>query len=169
VQYLEDIDFVVAGLDSDGNAIFIDPPRRPSHVVGDALETTFFWSARPPLRFPDEMGGESRGVAEMAPGESRFGLVCFPPRSAGKLDLRDARPGSEYDPPDMDRAMHATETIDYEVILSGKVDFKLSNGDMRTLTAGTCLVVTGAMHAWSNPYDEPCIVSFVAVRIGRNG
>jgi hypothetical protein len=59
--------------------------------------------------------------------------------------------------------MHATETIDYEIILSGKIDFVLPGNQRRTLETGDLLVVTGAPHAWDNPYAEDCV--FLGVTI----
>lgn len=46
--------------------------------------------------------------------------------------------------------MHATDSIDYEVVLSGKVDMELPGGKVRTLKPGDLLVMGGVPHAWKN-------------------
>jgi quercetin dioxygenase-like cupin family protein len=63
--------------------------------------------------------------------------------------------------------MHQTDTMDYEVILSGKVDIELPGGQSRTLKAGSMLVIAGVPHAWKNPYDEDCVYALVLVGARR--
>jgi hypothetical protein len=63
--------------------------------------------------------------------------------------------------------MHRSDTIDYEVIISGRVDIELGSGEVRTLVSGSCLVMGGAMHAWNNRYDEACL--YAAIMVGGAG
>ena len=63
-------------------------------------------------------------------------------------------------------AMHASDTIDYNIVLSGKIDLELPSGKVHTLVPGDLLVMAGVPHAWKNRYDEDCI--FLAVTIGYN-
>jgi quercetin dioxygenase-like cupin family protein len=63
-------------------------------------------------------------------------------------------------------ALHQSDIIDYEMILSGKIDIVLETGERRTLTAGSYLVMAGIMHAWENRYDEACV--YAAVGVGAN-
>jgi len=96
------------------------------------------------------------------PGGSTFGIVCYAPNSAGKFDeaQRAAMGSNEVH----DDGMHKTESVDYDVVISGKIDVYLDGGEMRTLSQGSMIVMAGANHSWQNPYDEPCI--FATVNLG---
>jgi mannose-6-phosphate isomerase-like protein (cupin superfamily) len=56
--------------------------------------------------------------------------------------------------------MHATDTIDYLVILSGRVTLVLEEGEA-DLGPGDLVVDRGVLHGWRNPHDEPCIAAVV--------
>lgn len=98
------------------------------------------------------------------PNGSTFGVMCFPARSAGKLDAATASQWRDVD--ESDPAMHATRTTDYDIVISGKVDVELPGGKVQTLVPGDLLVMTGVPHAWKNPYDEDCL--WIAVIVGFN-
>jgi mannose-6-phosphate isomerase-like protein (cupin superfamily) len=51
--------------------------------------------------------------------------------------------------------MHATETIDCLVIVSGQVELILEKGST-ILDSGDCLVQRGTQHRWRVIGDEPC-------------
>jgi hypothetical protein len=161
-DYLKDIDVVVAGRDSDGNPCFVDPGEPVRYTVPGAVEAAYVWSTQGVPDFSDGIGAPPSDMSFPGPGGSKFGLMCFPPHSAGKLsvskDIADVN--------DDEAGMHQSDTIDYEVILSGKVDIVLPGGQRRTLTAGSCLIMGGVMHAWENIYDDPCI--YAAIVIGAN-
>ncbi|MDB5724052.1 MAG: hypothetical protein JWQ16_806 [Novosphingobium sp.] len=56
--------------------------------------------------------------------------------------------------------MHATDTIDYLVILQGRVTLVLEEGEAE-LGAGDLVVDRGVLHGWRNPHDEPCVAAVV--------
>lgn len=58
--------------------------------------------------------------------------------------------------------MHATDTIDYLVILSGRVTLVTENGEA-DLGPGDFVVDRGVVHGWRNDHDEPCVA--VAVNL----
>jgi len=51
--------------------------------------------------------------------------------------------------------MHATDTIDFEVVLEGTVVLELDDGSERTLHAGDTVVQNGTRHRWKNPGNTP--------------
>jgi quercetin dioxygenase-like cupin family protein len=63
-------------------------------------------------------------------------------------------------PPGGGSPMHATDTIDYIVVVSGEVVFITETGETR-LRAGDVLVDRGSMHAWRNDNDRPCRIMTV--------
>jgi hypothetical protein len=160
----QDFTVVVAAEDDDGNAVFIDTPVKPAvlHVPG-AVEAAWYWAVDGGHQIQN-FGGPAESVRTATVDGSTFGIVRFPARSAGKLDVgatgtEGAESGHGNDP-----GMHATDTIDYELILSGQIDLVLPGGATRTLKAGDMVVKSGAAHAWKNPYDEDCM--YVSVTIG---
>jgi len=64
-----------------------------------------------------------------------------------------------------DPAMHATDTVDYTVILEGEIWAKLENGEV-LLRPGDAIVQRGTNHAWENRGDVSC--RFVAVLVGAH-
>jgi quercetin dioxygenase-like cupin family protein len=110
-------------------------------------------------------GAIPKTLALAGPNGSTLGVVRYAANSAGKGDV--GATGLEMESGhDGDAAMHSSETIDYEVVLSGKIDLELPGGKVRTLVPGDLLVLAGVPHAWKNPYDEDCI--FLAVTLGYN-
>jgi len=62
-------------------------------------------------------------------------------------------PGAEF-------SMHHTDTVDFDIILSGSVELVLDDG-VHPLAAGDCVVVTGVDHAWRAGPDG-CRLTVVA-------
>jgi quercetin dioxygenase-like cupin family protein len=58
-------------------------------------------------------------------------------------------------PPGVEAPMHATDTIDSVVIVSGEVVFVTETGET-TLRAGDVLVDRGIVHGWRNDGAAPC-------------
>ena len=73
-------------------------------------------------------------------------------------------PGSNFAicefPPNPKEIMHATDTIDYLVILSGKVTLVLEEGEAE-LGLGDFIVDRGVLHGWRNPHGERCVAAVV--------
>lgn len=162
---VQDFKLVVAARNPDGSVSFIDHHRPFVGEQEGVVEAAWFWSVERSHSL-NAYGGPAKVLATAGKGGSTFGLMRFPARSAGKkMDVAATSPDSvaEVIDPD-DPSMHATQTIDYEIILSGKVDFVVPGGDKRTLQVGDLIVVVGAAHSWQNPYDEDCI--YAAVTIG---
>lgn len=51
--------------------------------------------------------------------------------------------------------MHATDTLDYLVVVSGEVTLITETGEV-LLKAGDVLVDRGVMHGWRNDTDRTC-------------
>ncbi len=58
-------------------------------------------------------------------------------------------------PPGQGSPMHATDTIDYLVVVAGEITFITETGET-LLRAGDVLVDRGSMHAWRNDGDQTC-------------
>lgn len=122
---------------------------KPAKVFGqDGFSLAEVWATDGPA--PDLNGerdiavGFQRVSMDLAPGETRFRIVEFPPTDAPGL-------------------MHKTPTIDYLVLLEGEIDLLFDNGSEVHLKQGDCVVQIGAMHAWHNRSGRPTRMAAVAV------
>lgn len=133
---------VVTGLNGEGKScVIVDGPiPQFSTSMGAAL----IWQTR-------TQPADNSGTADTAepysiemlhnPG-STFAICAF-------------APGSEA-------YMHATDTIDYLVILSGRVTLVVEQGEA-DLGPGDLVVDRGVVHGWRNSGTEPCVA--VAVNL----
>ena len=163
---------VVTGHDSNGKAVFASDGTVPP--VKTALSPTasfhVLWAGDEAPRFPDD-GAPPPPTTYFPPvGGYRFGLFTLPPHGeaapgpdvdiAAALDeLNTALPGMlDYMEPS-DPGMHTTDTIDFEVVLSGEVTLELDDGAMVHLQAGDTVVQNGTRHRWSNPGAVPATLA----------
>jgi len=70
--------------------------------------------------------------------------------------------------PHLAEVMHATDSLDYLVILSGRVTLVLEKGEV-DLVPGDFIVDRGVLHGWRNPHDEPCVAVAVNLPAGPVG
>ena len=161
---LSNLRVVVAALGEDGKGHFTagGPPARLA--VPGLVESAFVWEAAETPNLPGQFGKLPVDISLPLPGGTKFGISCFAPHSAGRTDP-SVRAALGVDM--ADDGMHGHPTLDYEVIISGKIDLMLDSGEVETLTPGTMLMMAGVNHAWRNIYDEPCI--FVTVTVGATG
>jgi quercetin dioxygenase-like cupin family protein len=85
---------------------------------------------------------DNSGADDAGGGTFRF------PASGTLFVFADFAPGARS-------PMHATDTIDYLVVVSGEIVF-ITESCETTLRAGDVLVDRGNMHAWRNDGDQPC-------------
>ena len=107
----------------------------------------------------------------------RFGFFTIPPDartnvheidSASALEeIQQKLPGMidvlELDHP----GMHTTDTVDYDVIVSGEVHLELDDGVEVLLKAGDCVIQNGTRHAWHNRSLEKCVIAVALVGADR--
>lgn len=116
---------VVTGLDAEGR----------SCVLFDGPARTVIWSTQ------DQPADNS------SQGDAGGGPFRFPTRGA-EFVFSDFPPGGGS-------MMHATDTLDFLVVVSGEVTFITETGEVR-LQAGDVLVDRGAMHGWRNDGEQTC-------------
>ena len=89
----------------------------------------------------EDMGARVIGTAPPARG-SRFAVIDFPPGNHAH--------------------MHRTETIDYVIVLEGRIDMDMDDSTV-SLEAGDIMVQRGTNHAWINRGTERARVAFVLI------
>jgi quercetin dioxygenase-like cupin family protein len=62
--------------------------------------------------------------------------------------------------PGLEAYMHATDTIDYLIVLSGRVTLVLETGEV-DLGPGDFAVDRGVVHGWRNDHAEVCVCAVV--------
>jgi mannose-6-phosphate isomerase-like protein (cupin superfamily) len=152
---------VVAKTGADGKGHFVEAGTPARFSAPGIVDVAFVWGSAATPDLPDGIGTPPSEIHMHGPGGSTFGIVCYAPNSAGKFDeAQRGAMGNEVH----DDGMHKTGSVDYDVVISGKIDVHLDGGEMRTLSQGSMIVLAGANHSWQNPYDEPCI--FATVNLG---
>jgi mannose-6-phosphate isomerase-like protein (cupin superfamily) len=162
---------VVTGHDPDGKAVFasdehVDPVTLK---LIPGAEFHRLWGADQAPTFPGD--GSSTAQPSYFPpvGGYRFGLFTVPPATASApvdVDLQAALAEMDEKLPGMlahlepdNPGMHTTDTIDFEVVLSGEVILELDDEAETVLRPGDTVVQNGTRHRWRNPGTQPAIVA----------
>jgi hypothetical protein len=154
---------VVVHEDDAGQPQLLTPELVREINVPGVVHGGWFWGTERTPSLPGYFGEVPAGDWFPGASGSRLGMFEFAAHSDGKFDVADSLDGLDSDAGG-DPEMHRTDSIDYEIILSGKIDVEFPGGVSTTLGPGDVLVMAGAAHAWKNRYDEPC--RYVAVVFG---
>jgi mannose-6-phosphate isomerase-like protein (cupin superfamily) len=169
---------VVTGHSPQGSAAVAsdgEPSRVARFESRPGFELTLLWATEGVPDVPGPAGDPAQTAWPFVPGSgaTRFGIACFPSPGLpvdGHAFLRELSakaPGlaGERDP--ANPGMHATETVDYVVVVSGELELALDGGETTKLRAGDCVVQNGTRHAWRNIGPEPAIMVFVMIGARR--
>jgi mannose-6-phosphate isomerase-like protein (cupin superfamily) len=158
---------VVAGTGKDGKPTFLEPGAPHTTEIPGTIDLAWLWSVPGSHHLPHGIGAAPKGMALPGPGGSALGVVRHPARSAGKLKIPDILENSAEAGIGGSDAMHAHDTVDYEIIISGKIDIVLPGNQRRTLKPGDILIMGGLAHEWENIYDEDCVYIFCTIGAER--
>ena len=137
---------VVTGHDANGQAVFtsdegFEPQAIPS---GDADFALIWTTAAVPADNNDDVDGRVRGAGLTLNGGSVLRIVDIHPGCASPL--------------------HRTNSIDYGVVLSGKIELELDHGVRTQIGVGGMIIQRGTMHLWRNTSaTTPCRIAFVLI------
>jgi quercetin dioxygenase-like cupin family protein len=138
---------VVTGTDEAGRSYFVSDSESPT-ADGATWASLMPEERRKELvqlwmTTPQDPLGHEKSLDEVfpPPGGTNFQIGMIPP-DAGQW--------------------HASETVDYELILEGEVGLELDEG-MVTLRAGDCVIQRGTRHRWVPTTDRPCRMLCVMV------
>jgi quercetin dioxygenase-like cupin family protein len=135
---------VVTGHSENGKAISVSDNQYETVVIpsGDAAMATIWTTTTVPADLNDETDGRERDAGTTLKGGSVIRIVDMLPNASSP--------------------MHRTNSIDYGIVLSGKIELELDNQEIKTLTQGDIIVQRGTIHKWRNPRDtEICRIVFV--------
>jgi mannose-6-phosphate isomerase-like protein (cupin superfamily) len=176
----------VTGVDSTGKSVFISSGElEPDEVFFQP--GTKFWR----LWGTETDGPVIDGDSNMAPffpefHGTRFSLVGFPPHSLARATESQVRSPEElealrreaderlpglFDAHATDGGtslFHATETVDYGIVLDGEIHLELDDGQEVVVTPGHCIVQRGTRHQWINKSDQPALMAFIVMGARRS-
>jgi mannose-6-phosphate isomerase-like protein (cupin superfamily) len=172
---------VVTGHDGAGKAVFASDdlvdPVTVALIPGG--EFHLLWGADEPPTFPDAGAATPQPTYFPPLGGYRFGLFTVPPRSASAsvepdleaalAEVEDKLPGLVAHMEPDNPGMHTTDTIDFEVVLSGEVILELDDGAETVLHPGDAVVQNGTRHRWVNRGSEPAVVALFLTGAHRTG
>lgn len=144
---------VVTAHNKDGRAIIASDVQLPANPVPNRADWSVYdvWAAENP-HFPD--AGERPNVDWFFPVIGGF-------RSMHTLMEPQTR--TEHTMPASESHKHRTATIDTVYIVKGSCMCELDDGESIRLNEGDTLIQCGAIHGWSNPFDEQCHVLVVMI------
>ena len=135
---------VVTGHDNQGEAIFTSDNQYETLIIpsGDAAMAIIWTATSVPADLNDETDGRERDAGTTLKGGSVIRVVDMLPNASSP--------------------MHRTSSIDYGIVMSGKIELELDNNVFKTMEAGDIIIQRGTIHKWRNPSsDEICRIIFV--------
>jgi len=127
---------VVTGLNAEGKSAVLFDDRKGQGVL---------WHS--PTLPADNSGSDDAGAMEFS-----FDLFHSPGSTFLVAEMAPGDAASSF--------VHATDTLDYVVVLKGRVELVLEACTVE-LGAGDCIVDRGVMHAWRGVGDEPALIAVV--------
>jgi quercetin dioxygenase-like cupin family protein len=163
---------VVTGQVNGGKSVFVsDAMVEPVTVsMMPGAEFHRLWGSDETPKLPTD-GSEPSQPTYFPPATGfRWGFFTLPPVVSQETmqgvnlekamqELEEKLPGMvghmEPDAP----GMHTTDTVDFELVLSGEVVLELDDGAEVTLKQGDTVVQNGTRHAWHNRGDVPAVIA----------
>ena len=168
---------VVTGHKGNGKSVFLESDE-PDHIVrAPGVVWREIWATYPDSQVPlvDDYKSEMRTRWNSVfpdTGETRMRIVEFDPEEMARSSsaetaqqFSEALPGlmehMEEDAP----GMHTTDSVDYGILLTGKIKLELDDGEMVELEPGDVVVQNGTRHAWH--YVEKCTIAWILIGVHR--
>lgn len=135
------------------------------------------WGGDEAPTYPGDGGLPSHTTYFPGVGGYRFGFFTLPPSGTeppvgidigAELEaLAAALPGMLDHMEPAEPGMHTTDTVDFEVVLSGEVTLELDDGAEKTMWTGDTVVQNGTRHRWHNRGSEPVVIAVFMVGATR--
>lgn len=166
---------VVTGRRAGKSVLFQDGqvPTEHHYATVSGMMSAIIWTTEPTPRVDREEAAPVGTPGHPAPGHSVLSVVDFPPESetarpdfdpvAAAAEQAQHMPGMvERFEPD-NPGMHTTDTVDYVIVLHGKIWLEVDDGESTLLEAGDMVVQQRTRHAWRNRGSEPARLAFVMI------
>ena len=164
---------IVTGHDAGGKAIVLSDGPAPNvrKRPQTGIVATLLWTTD---SAPATFTNGDRGNVQIATTPAKHGTILrvveFPPgpvesdpaAAAHALSEMGLKPSANVRRPIRHAHMHATESVDYAIVIEGEIDMLLDDTEVHMKT-GDIMVQQGTNHAWVNNGDKPCKIAFVLV------
>ena len=174
-----DIRCVVTGQDKSGKSVVMrNTMTKPvTLALLPGYEFHRLWGSESAPELPSDGTAPPHPRYFPAKNGFRFGFFTLPPDRGVRVDgidtasalaeIQQKLPGLfEVLEPDHP-GMHTTDTVDFDVIVSGEVYLELDDGAEILLRAGDCVIQNGTRHAWHNRSTENCVIAVTLVGAER--
>jgi mannose-6-phosphate isomerase-like protein (cupin superfamily) len=173
---------VVTGHDAKGKSVFTAdgaPPREVTIAGMKGFSITAVWATDHGMTTLPGSEDPTERMTTFVPGNggTRFLITVIPPAASATTSRRAKPPSAEEmlaKLPGLAESMegenvgmHTTETVDYDIIVSGELWLELDDGEEVRLKAGDIVVQNGTRHAWRNKSKKPCVMYSVLVGAPR--
>lgn len=170
---------IVTGQAQDETSIFVDDHEVAPITLNllPGVEFHRIWGADKTVRLPTDGSVPAALAYFPLAGGFRFGFFTLGPDThtiregldveAALAELAEKLPGMAEVMEPENPGMHTTDTVDFNVVLSGEVWLELDNGAEVHLKTGDCVVQNGTRHAWRNKSSEPCVLAVTLVGAHR--
>ncbi|HZT65626.1 MAG TPA: cupin domain-containing protein [Acidimicrobiales bacterium] len=171
---------VVTGHTPEGKSVFVaDEDVEPiTNPLIPGAEFHRLWGGDQAPTFPGPGTPPDQPTYFPAVGGYRFGFFSLPPGDrvempadvdvpAALAQLDRTLPGLVAHMEPDNPGMHTTDTIDFEVVLSGRVTLELDDGAEKTMNPGDTVVQNGTRHRWKNPGGDPAVIAVFMVGAHR--
>jgi len=166
---------VVTGRNSSGKSVFakdasVEPitlsllPGFEFHRLwgADSIPTLPSNGAPPPHpRYFPPAGGFRFAFFTVPPGTSKIPDITD--LVAAFAEIQTKLPGMAEVLEPMHPGMHTTDTVDFDVVLSGEVYLMLDDAAEVLLKAGDCVIQNGTRHAWENRSSKDCVIAVALI------
>ncbi|WP_419919628.1 cupin domain-containing protein [Candidatus Poriferisocius sp.] len=152
---------IVTGHDRAGAPIIVSDGLAEASILGPSTLNLWYAEKHPAGTYGDGQEPPDRKDFVPPPGGVSWRFLRLPPRGGKPA-------GPTHDPRfDTERlGFHATDTIDFIEIISGRILLELNNHSVE-LGPGNCVIQRGTWHRWIVVGDEPCV--FSAIMLAANG
>jgi mannose-6-phosphate isomerase-like protein (cupin superfamily) len=170
---------VVTGQTESGTSVFVrDSAVEPITLsLLPGYEFHRLWGSESTPKLPCD-GSATVPTPYFPPAQGfRFGFFTIPPnteKSDSEIDLGAAflefcqkLPGMAETLEPANPGMHTTDTVDFDVVVSGECYLELDNGSEILVKAGDCVVQNGTRHAWRNRSSQPCVIAVTLIGAKR--
>lgn len=160
--------YVVSADDTGKSAVVTEELTNAQHREGFYWRSTLWATSHfPPDNARDQDISARVITREPLPGGLIFrALEIAPDNEDPELHRRvlaelNSAVGQRVQPSDTDLArhpnMHRTRTLDFATCVRGRI-YLVTDVDEVLMTQGDTAVLLGGNHAWSNRFDEPCLL-----------
>ncbi|MBZ5531570.1 MAG: cupin domain-containing protein [Acidobacteriia bacterium] len=161
---------VVTGKTGPGKSIFVHDEAVNPAALASGYEFHRMWGSDQPPALPADGSAPSQPRYFPSTAGYRFGFFTLPPYTERApepppdpdkvlAELEAKVPGMAEALEPGGRGMHTTDTVDFDVVISGEVWLELDDGAEVHLKAGDCVVQNGTRHAWHNRSAQPCVIA----------